>query len=288
MFWIDLYNKFEEKREEYEDYIETRIPLRKYINKYKPLVVIIFLILCFYIYYYVFENINDINDGNEISFNYSVYGGNAVTNTVEKFKERQAKALLNYNESIGYTNNNKTEYDRIINKEKKNEELTAEEKEKKETIEKKKKKHDKFVSKQADTVAKINAKKTSLSSNSTSSEYKSSAMLLRARKRGKRLLEYTAYTKVKNAIIPIVGDKYADIVANFVYARIVGMWYGLKGMFSTDGHKGHLIWMVPLRIIIYILFFILFAIIIIYVPVLLFLSAFFVVLKTVFSGMQRI
>lgn len=68
----EFYNNVEEKRQELEDYIEEKIPLKQYIEKYKIPVIILFILLVSYLVYLLSYNsvanttISGGNDNNEL------------------------------------------------------------------------------------------------------------------------------------------------------------------------------------------------------------------------------
>jgi hypothetical protein len=99
------------------------------------------------------------------------------------------------------------------------------------------------------------------------------------------IIKFKIITEIQKKLTPIVGSTTASLISNFIYKSLFSLYYKFTSLFSNSfGYFSifKIIW----KVFIIIFLLIILIIIGIYIPILFFLSTFFIVLKKIINGIQ--
>jgi hypothetical protein len=272
----ELYNKIEKKRAEIEEYIEKRIPLKKYIEKYKPIFVFIFIFIVFYLYFWAFDDSykGSLIGGSENEpVSTSIYS-NAYQKRLEEKKKKQSekknKFLKTSAEKLSEIERAK-KIKKKIEKGQKYSNLANNNK----TLLKKYKNIEKTEGKLNKSIESKLVRKQNI---------KNRIKYIKENSREK--IQFYITSSIRNRLIPIIGYTASEFISNKIYLALYNSYYNFTSIFRYRGGVGRTILYIVSRIILIFGLISILILIIIYVPILFFLSAFFAVLKNVINLIQ--
>jgi hypothetical protein len=109
----------------------------------------------------------------------------------------------------------------------------------------------------------------------------------RVKNRATEMIQYKIIDAMTRKLAPIVGQSAASIVATYLYTMIYTVYAKLSSIFTGDGTFGLLnVVSIGFKILVVVFLLVIIGIIAVYVPVLFYLSTFFLVIKKVINFLQ--